>query len=756
MNKPSKPDAFRQIFRGGNLLDESKAKPSATLDWEKVQSKLAASRSVNKSQPKAKYDSDAYLKQCREEDPWPEEKQEVSGAISLSDCKFAFPSSLYPDRDALVQCKVTQSDPPTKGSVTFKLWVRTEGEQDWNDLSETATTPVDAKAGESQLEVKLVLHCPTPPPELGTKLEYRATAEEASGSKAESAAAPVKLQNLCRYLGAPHLSYKDRHIAPVMDEDGKWALGLAAVLQEHAKTSGATLVAFGFAKGQSARDLAKYRAQWVQCVLSRDKAAWETLRAKMDTKDLQSILSGLCLGFDWSCDPGAVDGKTGAKTTAAIKGFQSGCEARLGVALKSDGDAGKKTWEALLDALCHAVGKTMGDAEKAAPSWPAPTWGHAAGKGVYSNGADIARAEDVGVEVGLFEAGMEPALTPVAAGKKVDPTSNPMEDSAVIQKFPLDVAQPAEVSNQVRRVRMVGMVFDANKGFVLPQALPGIRKIVAMNKAYPAAKMLVVGHAESDEIHAGIDLARHRAEMLTAYLVGKHEPWLACFGPSQVAASRWGTREIQLMLSALDNGGKPFFEGCASGITDEKTKSAIKAFQKSKALKDDGIVGPKTREALVKAYLEIEDTTVTHDDIPLPHGCEGHPDGSIAEAGLVEDDRRVEVFFFEKKIKPRPPKGVSHEGDVEYTQWTSKLEETQDFEVHGVHVRVVDAKKKAVANLPVKLVGPVELDSVTDDHGYASFVGLKAGRYLLRSAKQDNPIPQISLNYPTAKTVAAK
>lgn len=756
MNQSSKPDAFRQIFTGGNLLDESKAKPSATLDWEKIQSKIAASRSVDKSQPKTKYDSDAYLKQCREEDPWPEESQQVSGAISLSDCRFAFPSSLYPDRDALVQCKVTQADPPAKGSVTFKLWVRNEGEAEWTDLSETASVPVESKAGESQLEGMLVLHCPTPPPELGTKLEYRVTAEESGGSKAESAPAPVKLQNLCRYLGAPHLSYKDRHIAPLLDEDGKWALGLTAVLQEHAKKSGSSLVAFGFAKGQSARDLGKHRAQWVQCVLSRDKAAWETLRAKMDTRDLQSILSGLCLGSDWPCDPGAVDGKTGAKTTTAIKGFQASCEARLGVALKPDGDAGKKTWEALLDALCFAVGKTMGDAEKVAPSWPAPTWGHAAGKGVYSNGADISRPDEVGVEVGLFEAGMEPTLHSPAAGKKVDSTSNPMEDPAVVQKYPLDVPEPPEVSNQVRRVRMVGMVFDADKGFVLPQALPGIRKIVAMNKAYPAAKMLVVGHAESDEIHAGIDLARHRAEMLTAYLVGKHEPWLACFGPSQVAASRWGTREIQLMLSALDSGGKPFFEGCASGITDDKTIAAVKAFQKSKGLKEDGIVGPKTREALVKAYLEIEDTTVTHDDIPLPHGCEGHPDGTIADAGLVEDDRRVEVFFFEKKIKPRPPKGVSHEGDAEYTEWTSKLVETQDFEVHGVHVRVVDAKKKAVANLAVKLSGPVELEATTDDHGFASFTGLKAGRYCLGSADPKRMIPVVSLRYPTAKTVPAK
>ncbi|HOX49966.1 MAG TPA: peptidoglycan-binding domain-containing protein [Fibrobacteria bacterium] len=756
MTKPSKPSAFRQFYKGGDLLDRSKAKPSGSLDWDKIESKAAASRSAAQTQPKPRYDSDAYLKQCREEDPWPEETQSSTGAISLSDCQFAFPSSLYPDRDALVQCKAVQPDPPAKGAVTFKLWVRSEGDAEWTDLSETATAPVESKSGENQLEVKLVLHCPTPPPPLGAKLEYKVTAEEAGGSKAESAPAPVAMQNLCRYLGAPHLSFQDRHIVPLLDEGGKWALGLATLLKEHETKSGSCLVAFGFAQGQGARDLAKYRAEWARCVLDRDVAGWEALRAKMDVRDLQSILSGLCLGFDWPCDPGSVDGKSGAKTTAAIRGFQGACEARLGAALKTDGDAGKKTWEALLNALCRAVGASLGDPEKTEPSWTLPTWGFQAGKGVFSNGSDFSRAADVGVEICLFEPGMEPTLSPVASGKKVDATANPVEDPAVFQKFPLDVPEPTELSNKVRRVRLVGMIFDANKGFVLPQALPGIRKIVAMNKAYPQAKMLVVGHAESDEIHAGIDLARHRAEMLTAYLVGRHEPWLACFGPSQVAASRWGTREIQLMLSALEDGGKPFFEGCASGISDDKTKTAIKAFQKSKGLKEDGIVGPKTREALVKAYLEVEDTTVTHDDIPMPHGCEGHPDGTIAESGLVDDDRRLEVFFFERKIKPRPPKGTSHETDPEYKEWTSKLEETQDFEVHGLHVRVLDAKKKVVAHLPVKLVGPVELESTTDDHGYATFLGLKAGRYQLCSAKEDQPIQVVALDYPTAKTVAGK
>lgn len=750
-------DPYQRLFKGGDLLDQSKARPQGDLDWSKIQAKVASPKTTTQSTGGARYDSDRYLRQTREEDPWPEERREgAAGTISLSECQFSFPSSLCPDREALVRCKATQKAPAAKGSVAFKLWVRAEGSQEWTDLSETSTGPVEAKEGDATVESKLVLHCPTPPPPLGTKLEYRVTAEERGGSKAEGPPAQVTLQNLCRFLGSPHLAWNERHIVPTLDEDGKWAWALAALLKEHGAKAGSSLVSFGFAQGQGARDLGLQRAEWARCVLARDQAGWEALRPRMDVRDLQAVLSGLALGGDWPCDPGSVDGKSGAKTTAAVKGFQAACEERLGTALKSDGDPGKKTWEALLEALCREVGRALGDAPKTAPSWALPTWGFQSGKGSFSNGSDFARGAEVGVEICLFESGMEPVLAPSAGGKKLDAKANPVEDPAVFRRFPLDVPEPPQIPNEVRRVRMVGMIFDANKGFVLPQALPGIRKIVAMNKAHPQAKMLVVGHAESDEIHAGIDLARHRAEMLTAYLVGKPEPWLACFGPSQVAASRWGTREIQLMLSALSGGGKPFFEGCASGITDDKTKSAIKAFQKSKSLKDDGVVGPKTREALVRAYLDIEDTTVTHDDIPVPHGCQGHPDGGLASAGLVEDDRRVEVFFFERKIKPRPPRGVSKESDPEYTGWVTGLSETVDFEVHGVHVKVVDQKKKPLAGLGVKLSGPEELASTTDDHGYATFTGLRAGAYILTSSDPARPIPPVRLHYPTARTVSGK
>src|SRR5439155_6580534 len=107
------------------------------------------------------------------------------------------------------------------------------------------------------------------------------------------------------------------------------------------------------------------------------------------------------------------------------------------------------------------------------------------------------------------------------------------------------------------------------------------------------------------------------------------DDWVAWFGKGKPARARWGTREVQLMLSALPPGGKPHYEGYASGVTDDKTVAAVKAFQKSKGLKDDGKAGPDTRKALVEAYMNLEDTTLGQDIVPEAHGCKGHFDDDL-------------------------------------------------------------------------------------------------------------------------------
>jgi outer membrane protein OmpA-like peptidoglycan-associated protein len=310
-----------------------------------------------------------------------------------------------------------------------------------------------------------------------------------------------------------------------------------------------------------------------------------------------------------------------------------------------------------------------------------------------------------------------------------------------------------------KRVRLVGMLFDANKCFLLPQGLPGIKTIIAMHNEEPKAEVLIVGHAGGDEDLAGADIAFDRAQILGAYLKSKPNAWLNWFGPDKSPRSRWGTREIQLMLSVLPEGETPLYEGYALGITDEKTTEAIKGFQeymnkeKVASLPTDGKADFETRKALVEAYMAIEDTTLGEDVTPIAHGCEGHFEDTKTETGVTADDRRLEVFFFKKAIDPRPEAAISSEGAADYPKWLSKVIETKDFEHHGIHVQIIDSEKQPAPFATVHLKGPTNAEATADEHGFVSFFGLKAGEYTISSEKDGYKIGVSKIVYPTAKSV---
>ncbi|MEO7424475.1 MAG: peptidoglycan-binding protein [Fibrobacteria bacterium] len=322
-------------------------------------------------------------------------------------------------------------------------------------------------------------------------------------------------------------------------------------------------------------------------------------------------------------------------------------------------------------------------------------------------------------------------------GKEVDSAKLPAKDKK-------DLAH---------RVRLSGMLFDANKCFLLPAALGGIKKIIAAHKKYPKAQVLLVGHAGGDEDLGGLDIAFDRAQMLNAYLKAKPNLWLNQFGPEKIARSRWGTREIQLMLSVLPEGGKPHYAGNAAGITDAVTTAALKAFQAGAGLPTDGQGDFATRKALVEAYMGLNGTTLAEDVTPIAHGVEGHFEDSATASGIEADDRRLEAFFFEKEIMPQPSATTSSGGSSPYPKWQENLVDTQDFENHGIHVQIVDAKMQPVPFATVHLKGPTSGEGKSDEHGFVSFTGLKKGEYTLGSEKNGYKIGVSKLKYPTAKTV---
>jgi outer membrane protein OmpA-like peptidoglycan-associated protein len=305
------------------------------------------------------------------------------------------------------------------------------------------------------------------------------------------------------------------------------------------------------------------------------------------------------------------------------------------------------------------------------------------------------------------------------------------------------------------RVRMVGMIFDGDKCFLLPEALDGVKSVVAMHQAHPAAKVLIVGHEGGDEVQGSVDLALGRAKILADYLTSKPDDWMTWFGPDKSDRQRWGVREVQLMLSALPGpGGQPFYDGSSPGVMDDKTVTALKAFQTANGLTADGKPSSDTRKALVNKYMAIEDTSLAAGVTPVSHGCTGHEDDTMTADGLQPDDRRLEVLFFDTDIKPAPSGETSDGSSPEYPAWRARLVQTVDFENHGIHVQIVDTQKQPVPLSAVHLDGPAPQDTTTDEHGFVTFWGLVPGDYTVSGTSRTGiPIPQTKITYPTAKTI---
>ncbi|MFZ5891641.1 MAG: carboxypeptidase regulatory-like domain-containing protein [Myxococcota bacterium] len=378
--------------------------------------------------------------------------------------------------------------------------------------------------------------------------------------------------------------------------------------------------------------------------------------------------------------------------------------------------------------------------------------GCAHGEGLSSSTARLRMLEVDGVPRLLEPRWVEPRspklpkgadVGEVLAGERFEPLS-----VSAGKPFTLILRRPP-----VRRVRMLGMLFDANKCFLLPQALPGILRVVALHRERPNAKIMVVGHAGGDEDLKGADIALDRADIVASYLTGQTDVWLAWFKKNKPERSRWGTREVQLMLSALPRNSRAYYEGYASGVTDADTRRAIKNFQAAQGITPDGKAGGGTLKALVHAYLALEGTTLTPGVEPTTHGCEGHFDDDLTTDGFEPDDRRLDVFFFDWEISPAPAGKVSSAGAPQYAAWRGGLVSTTDFEHHGIHVQIIDAKKKPVPFAEVHLDGPKRGDAVADAHGFVSFEGLKPGEYTLSAQKRGMKVGTYKVKYPTAKTV---
>jgi outer membrane protein OmpA-like peptidoglycan-associated protein len=243
------------------------------------------------------------------------------------------------------------------------------------------------------------------------------------------------------------------------------------------------------------------------------------------------------------------------------------------------------------------------------------------------------------------------------------------------------------IGRAVRRVRLVGMFFDTDKCFLRPSAMAGIRGIKQEFDQHPKSNLLIVGHTDtSGKDDHNLKLSVERAKAVEAFLTDDVDAWVAHFGDESGRVSNtWSTTEVQAMLSALPEGGKPFLapEG-VDGNDGPQTKAAIRQFQEAKGLKADGIAGPVTQRAVITDYMALQDTSFPGGITITVHGCgENFPVAETNDGKRSPEDRRVEMFFFDGPIAPPPPGETSAKGSDEYPQWVAAVTNTSDFTLGG-------------------------------------------------------------------------
>jgi outer membrane protein OmpA-like peptidoglycan-associated protein len=235
---------------------------------------------------------------------------------------------------------------------------------------------------------------------------------------------------------------------------------------------------------------------------------------------------------------------------------------------------------------------------------------------------------------------------------------------------------------KVSRVRLVGMHFDTAKCFLLPSAMTGIRAIVEIYKDYPNASLLITGHTDTHYAGSGdgdaynLELSRDRAEAVAAYLTDNRDGWYLFYGAS--GEKQWGLHEDGHMLSALPEGGAPYY---ADG---KPLWKALHDYQDAKGFKRTENPDKKTRQALIADYMALDGTS-------LPAGAgvatQGYGYHHPADPGTGDDadakNRRVEVFVFDGPVPdPLPP----------YEELDALPTDTYDFELTDAGMRFLDVR----------------------------------------------------------------
>lgn len=467
------------------------------------------------------------------------------------------------------------------------------------------------------------------------------------------------------------------HALEYAEEHGDRVLTIAA----HAEDRGDP----GIALAMSAR-----RMDHVHALLKGDKSTWVKSCEGCDVRTLQLLLRWASLAHGRGTGLEQIDGVNNSDTRAALASFRAATAeangsseppAELLLPVATDFEAFYDLYEASIaelleiepDGLAAARGKLkFHSVEKIACGgfWRPPT----------GPSADHVRsAGKRRIDLVFFE-----SAEPIPELTGIEPPGRQLyESEAFAQRLYLEaIAPPAAIC-----IRMTGMFFDTNKNFMLPSALPGIRKMVLIYKDNPEGKLLIVGHTDTTaEPSVNDPLSLERAESVAAYLKDDVDTWLKRYETSVPAKKRWGAAEDSLMLRALPDFGKR-----------PAGQKPVEWFQQTRGLEVDGIAGPQTRTQLIKEYMAIDGTSLPSGIEAVPHGC-GENFPLVATGNNVEEgaNRRVELYLFAEEIDPPPPGPNSASGSSEYPKWRKQtvLQHELDKQTKGDELVIVLRRRK--------------------------------------------------------------
>ena len=301
-------------------------------------------------------------------------------------------------------------------------------------------------------------------------------------------------------------------------------------------------------------------------------------------------------------------------------------------------------------------------------------------------------------------------------------------------KVKIGAASVVEAPPRVRRGRFTGLLFDTDKAFLRPEAMTGIKMLKKLYASVPDLRVLVSGHTDRvGSAQHNLGLSVDRADSVRHFLVDDAAEWMKWYAGKKPNSKQWGTAEDQQMLSAVkDSAGNPFYTGPINGNPGGATSAAIKAFQGSRLLDVNGKANTATRQALVEAYMQLDDAPLPRDPPLVSHGCgKTHPvspEGAPAEEQI---DRRVEVYLFEGAIDPAPLTPCPLGGCSEYKRWVdlTSLSVDLDKPPGALAVTVVDENGAPVLGAHVHASGPLVLDAKAGADGTFTFRDIVPGDY---------------------------